>query len=175
MDVKLWEREFEQALQSYKLKYRPIYSDIALVSPRPPAEKGFAADMMIAMEREFWRRVCLGEGFGDTERVNSKFGVSIENNYGVQHGPFIDLATTYWTFKLEMEDILPEYYDTWLWQSLIGIEYRIRVLFFPSPGPMSMPKSMRKKAQKEYLQNAAPGFKIEKYLKENPMLKGWFS
>jgi hypothetical protein len=174
MEVQAWEQQVERAVELCNVKYRPQYSDIALLSPRPETAKPLGADMMIAMEREFWRRVCARQEFGDTGRVTRKFGKSLEQNYGVQAGPFMQVARAYWTFKVEMQDILPAYYDTWLGQALVAVEFRIAQLFFPTPGPVSMPKRLRKNAQREYLQNFAPTFEIERYLKENPMLKGWF-
>jgi hypothetical protein len=174
MDVKAWEQEVESALKFCNVEYRPQYSDIALKSPPPETAKPLGADMMIAVERDFWRRVCTREKFGDTDRVTRKFGRSLEENYGVQPGPFMDIATAYWTFKMEMQDILPAHYDTWLSQALIAVELRIAQSFFPTPGPISMPKKLRKNAQREYLRYSAPTFQIERYLKENPMLKGWF-
>lgn len=174
MEIAAWERAVEQALRLCNVEYRPTYSNIALQSPRPPQEKGLGADIMIAMEREFWRRVCTRETFGDPKRVVQQFGHSLEDNYGASSGPFLDVAKVYWTFKLEMGDILPEYFDTWIGQALIAVEFRIAQLFFPTPGPISMPKRLRKKAQREYLQTAAPTFQIDRYLEENPMLKGWF-
>lgn len=174
MDIAAWERTVEQALRACNVEYRPTYSDIALESPRPPEAKDLGADMMIAVERELWRRVCARETFGDLNRVAQRFGRSLEDNYGVTTGPFLDVAKAYWTFKLEMGDILPKYHDTWIGQALTAVEFRIAQLFFPTPGPISMPKRLRKEAQREYLQNAAPTFEIDRYLKENPMLKGWF-
>lgn len=174
MDIVSWERAIEQALMECKLEYRPNYSVIALVSPRPPEAKGLGADMMIAMERQFWKRVCANETFGDPSRVTHHFGRSLEENYGVTSGPFLNVAKAYWTFKLEVQDILPQYYDTWIGQALIAVELRLAQLFFPTPGPISIPKKLRRNAQREYLQAAAPTFEIERYLKENPMLRGWF-
>lgn len=174
MDIEAWESTIEDALGQSNVAYHPQYSTIALVSPRPREAKGLGADMMIAMEREFWRRVCVQETFGDVHRVASQFGRSLEDNYGVRDGPFLDLANTYWTFKLEMDDIMPEYNDTWLGQALMAVELNISNLFFPTPGPAALPKRLRKREQKKYLEHIAPEFEIDRFLSENPMLKGWF-
>ena len=64
MEIGSWEREIEAALKRCNLDYRPQYSTIALVCPRPSEAKGLGADMMIAMERDFWLRVCGQETFG---------------------------------------------------------------------------------------------------------------
>jgi hypothetical protein len=172
MDIRSWEIEIENSLARCNLSYRPTYSSIALVSPRPPDAKDLGVDIKLAMECEFWRRVCAHEVFGDTKRIEHKFGWSLEDNYGVSAGPFLDLAKTYWTYKIEMDDILPKYYDTWLGQALIALEWNIGSLFFPTD--KTSRKKLRKQAQREYLQAMAPTFAIEQYLKDNPMLKGWF-
>jgi hypothetical protein len=174
MDIRSWEVEIENSLKRHNLNYRPTYSSIALVSPRPPEAKDLGADIMIAMEREFWRRVCAHEVFGDTKRIEDEFGRSLEDNYSVKSGPFLDVAKTYWTFKLELKDIRVKYNDTWLFRALNALEFNLASLFFPTPGPVTMPKKIRKHAKREYLQAMAPTFAIEQYLKENPMLKGWF-
>jgi hypothetical protein len=174
MNIATWERTIEQALKDRGLAYHPQYSAIALMSPRPPEAKGLGGDIMIAMEREFWRRVCAREAFGDPKRVEARFGRSLEANYGVTRGPFLDVAKAYWTFKLEMSDILPAYYDTWIGQALIALEFNLASLFFPTPGAAAMPKSLRKMTQRQYLKANAPTFETERFLKENPMLRGWF-
>jgi hypothetical protein len=142
MDIGQWESEIEKALRHCNLEYQPTYRAIAL--RKLDAHKPLAADMMIAMERYFWTRVCAREVFGPTQRVAQKFGKSLEDNYGLQSGPFMDLARTYWTYKVELQDILPMHYDTWLAQALIAVEFNIAQLFFPTPGPISMPKRMRR-------------------------------
>jgi hypothetical protein len=102
MDIRSWEVEIKNSLKRHNLNYRPTYSSIALVSPRPPEAKDLGANIMIAMEREFWRRVCAREVFGDTKRIEDEFGRSLEDNYSVKSGPFLDVAKTYWTiFKRE--------------------------------------------------------------------------
>lgn len=172
MKMEAWEHEFEQAFRLCNLEYRPMYSAIAL--QKLEQDKKLAVDMKIAMERYFWRRVCDRQPFGDTRRVADQFGRSLEENYGVEPGPFLDLAECYWTFQIEMRDVLPAYFETWLAQALIAVESELRTLFFPTPGPIAMPRRLRKSAQRTYLQQAAPDFPIERYLKENPMLRGWW-
>lgn len=172
MDIAAWEHEFEHALRFCGLEYRPMYSEIA--HHKAEQDKKLAVDMKIAMERYFWQRVCDRQPFGDVRRISESLGSSVEDNYGVRSGPFADLAACYFTFQIEMHDILPAASNTWLAQALIGVEHQLRTLFFPTPGPMAIPKTVRKAAQRDYLQQTAPGFPIERYLKENPMLKGWF-
>ena len=174
MDIAAWERAVEYALADCGLSYRPDYHAIALLIPRPPEAKLLAADMRIAMERLFWNAVCARKIFGDIARVEQHFGRSLENNYGTNDGPFLDVARAYWTYRLEMRDILPQYFDAWIAQALIAVEFNIAKLFFPMPGPLKLPKKLRKHVQKEYLNEWAPHFDIERFLKENPMLKGWF-
>ncbi len=172
MDIEAWEHEFEQAFRLCDLDYRPTYSAIAL--HKLEQDKKLAVDMKIAMERYFWRRVCDRRPFGNMRRVTERFGKPVEENYGVSSGPFIDLAACYWTFQTEMQDLLPTYFETWLAQALLGVEYQIRILFFPTQGPLTMPRKVRKAAQRDYLSQAAPSFDVERCLKDNPMLRGWW-
>jgi hypothetical protein len=171
MNVQQWEREFEQAFQLCDLDYHPMYSSIA--HDKREEDKSKAVDMHIAMERYFWHRVCARQPFGDVGRVAEKFGSSVEENYGVKSGPFVDLAACYFTFQIEMHDILPSAHNTWLAQALMAVEHQIRILFFPTPGPLAMPKRVRKAAQRDYLRQNAPQFSVERYIKDNPMLRGW--
>ena len=50
--------------------------------------------------RYFFKKASLGKTFGPVTRVEQRFGHSLEANYAVSGGPFIDMAKTYWTYKL---------------------------------------------------------------------------
>jgi hypothetical protein len=120
--------------------------------------------------REFFRRVCNSENFGDEGRIKKIFNMSLFENYKISSGPFYDMACTYWTFKLEMEDLFPEHYDIILSQILKSIDFEIAGLFFPTPGPYKIPFKERVKAQEETLVTYAPDFDRENFFKNNPVL-----
>ena len=123
------------------------------------------------MGRYFWRNVIDGATFGDVARVKEKFGKTLEENYGLSSGPFLDLAHTYWTYKIEVQDLVPEYHDKWISQALQAVEINIAEVFFPTPGPIVIPAKQRRQAQREYLKEFAPTFDIERFLAESPILQ----
>ncbi len=120
--------------------------------------------------REFFRKVCNSESFGDESRIKKRFNISFFENYKVSSGPFYDIARTYWTFKLEMEDLFPEQYDIILSQILKSIDFEIAGLFFPTPGPSKIPFKERIKAQEKTLATYAPDFDRDNFFKNNPVL-----
>ena len=61
-----------------------------------------AYDVIFAL---VFKTATSGQTFGDTERIRDKFGMSLEENYGLSNGPFLDLAKAYWTFKIEIHDV----------------------------------------------------------------------
>jgi hypothetical protein len=120
--------------------------------------------------RYFFKKVTLGKTFGSIRRVEQKFGHSLESNYAVPGGPFIDMAKTYWTYKLEIEDLLPEHYDLVMTRGLMQIEGNIGSLFFPFPGPAIIWVRERREAQRRVLEEYAVGMDIDAFLDNNPFL-----
>jgi hypothetical protein len=134
------------------------------------AQKEVLAEAMDIMTRFFYIKASRGETFGPVARIKEKLGSSPEENYGLSTGPFINMAKTYWTYKLEVQDLFPEHHKTLLSQILLKIEIDIAGLFFPSPG-ISMPDSLRKMTQRKFLQEYAPMMDVERFLSESPILK----
>ena len=173
MNIDEWEKEIELAIQLCDLQYRPTYSEIIMKSYKSvdkEKEKPLVVDVRIAMERYFWNKVCKGETFGEIGRIEKQFCKSVEQNYGLSTGPFIDLARTYWTFKVETDDLSLEYSHLCLFQALLAVDINVRQLFFPTSGPVSVPRILRRSEQKQYLKQFAPSLDIKRFLKENPML-----
>jgi len=120
--------------------------------------------------RYFFKKATLGETFGPITRVEQTFGHSLEANYAISGGPFIDMAKTYWTYKLEIEDLLPKYYNLVLSQVLLQIERNVGSVFFPFPGPAIIWVRERREMQRELLEEYAIGMDIEAFLNNNPLL-----
>jgi len=120
--------------------------------------------------RYFFKKVTLGETFGSITRVEQKFGHSIESNYDLSSGPFIDMAKTYWTYQLEVKDLFPKYRNLVLAQVLLEVESRIGSVFFPFPGPIILWVRKRRETQRELLEEYAPGMDIDAFLDNNPLL-----
>lgn len=68
--------------------------------------------------------------------IKERFGNTLEENYGMLDGPFIDMAKTYWTFKIEVGDLYPDYHNRVLSKILQEIEFNRASVFFPTPGPI---------------------------------------
>ena len=71
--------------------------------------------------RYFFKKLTLGETFGSIIRVEQEFGHSLEANYDISTGPFIDMAKTYWTYQLEVKDLFPKYHNLVLAQVLLQV------------------------------------------------------
>lgn len=136
----------------------------------------FIAETIETIKQYFFKKVVVGETFGKIERVIRELpisGGSLEKHYGVSGGPFINLAKTYWTYKVEMQDLFPSYYKLILSQLLLELEIEIGSSFFPAP-PISEQAVIwarqRREMQREMLEKYAPGFDIETFLENNPFL-----
>jgi phage FluMu protein Com len=122
------------------------------------------------LTRYFFKKVTLGKTFGPITRVEQKFGHSLEANYAVSGGPFIDMAKTYWTYKLEIEDLLPKNHNLVMSRVLLQIEGNVGSVFFPFPGPAIIWVRERRETQRELLEEYAIGMDIDAFLNNNPFL-----
>jgi len=125
-----------------------------------------------AVRHLFFGKATRGEAFGPIERVQQKLGRSIEEAYGLSDGPFYNMAKTYWTFKLGVQDLVPDYTALLLTQVLLKVELDIASVFFPTPGLTRLPVRFRAWKQREMLQQYAPEIDVDRFLSENPVLKG---
>ena len=173
MDIESWEQEVEAALVAQGLDYEPKYRGVMLSETDPTTNeknKPWAADVTIAMEREFWKRVVEQKTFGDLGRIKQEFDKSLEQNYGLSSGPFMDLARAFWTYKIEVDDLSDQHYKKWITKALLAVEINIAGIFFPTPGPAKIYKWIRRSMQKKYLKEFAPQLDIRRLIKENPYL-----
>ncbi len=176
MNIDEWLSQVSQACQAVGRQLSSDESKFLLENfPEKATEdqKKTVAELYQIMFRYFFDRVPKGSTFGSLLRIKETFGKTLEENYGLSDGPFIAMAKTYWTFKLELDDILDaKINDYVLTQILFKIESQIRSLFFPTPGPYKTPPvSLRRETQREMLQEYVPSIDIEKFLFENPILK----
>jgi hypothetical protein len=116
-------------------------------------------------------KAAKGQTFGNPDKIKSRFGESVEENYGLNSGPFIDLARAYWTYKIEIDELFPKHDEIGLAVILAKIEMDIGSVFFPTPGPYRIPVEMRKAEQLKLLSKYAPEIDLQLFLRQNPMLR----
>lgn len=178
MDRNGWLREFraacEQSGPAFHDSTASLLMQEASEETLAPEERKTLNQLLKAMLSHFMRKGHLGSPFGPVGRIKERFGQSLEERYGVVEGPFLNLARTYWTFKLEADlDFSDTQSDksTWLAVILGHIEEDMAALFFPTPGPAAVSVDERRKAQKEFLQDHIPEMNIDLFLEQNPFLK----
>ena len=139
----------------------------------PEYEKVQAFEIIEIFTRYFFSKAARGETFGPILKVESNFGRTIEENYGLSEGPFLNFAKTYWTYRFEVDDYLSlkKGYELILDGLLRQVEKNVASLFFPTPGSVSIPVKKRIDDQRHFLKEVAPNIDIERFLSENPILK----
>ncbi len=184
MNIDQWLLQVSQAYQSVGKQFSPdkkafllaelSENSVDILRGKFPnlteSQKETLSEVYDVMTRFFYNKASCSEAFGSLSRIKERFGSSLEENYGLSSGPFIDMAKTYWTYKLEVQDLFPQYHKCALAQILSEIETAIAGIFFPIPGPISLPVS-RKEAQRQLLQEYAPKMDIDRFLSESPILK----
>ena len=146
-----------------------ILTELSESSAREQIDLAYEA--MDIMTRFFFKKAAKGETFGSPVRIEEEIGRSIEEHYGLIAGPFIDMARTYWTYRIEVEDLLPDHQGKAIAQILLQVKNNIACLFFPTPDPIQVPVEQRREDQRHILQEFAPEMDIERFLAESPILK----
>jgi len=174
MNIEDWEREISTAFHSQGKEYTAELRRLMFSTPDTATKdevKFTVVEVTNVMQRYFWKKAVAGKVFGNVERIREKFGKSLEENYGLSSGPFLNVARTYWTYQIEVGDLFPEHSNKWISHALQAVEINVRELFFPTPGPMTIPTKIRRTAQKEFLEEFVPEINIERFLNENPILR----
>lgn len=171
MNIEQWIYQIDEAYRASGVTFSPdkkalLLSEISESSTE--SQKEIVAEAKKAIARLFFKKASRGETFGSISRIKEMFGQSLEENYGLSSGPFIDMAKTYWTYKIEVQDLSD---NIILVQVLNGVEFDIASAFFPTPGLAMMPLALRKESQRHILQEWAPDIDIERFQSENPILK----
>ncbi len=122
------------------------------------------------MIQHFFDKFIRSETFGPISKVNNYFGQTVEDNYELEGSPFIDMAKTYWTFKLELQELFPQYNNLIVSQILLRVENFIGSIFFPYPGPIILWVRGRREKQKQLIEQYAPEVDIDSFLDNNPLL-----
>jgi len=180
MNAQQWLSELAEAYRDHGRDFTPELSSL-LMSQKPtnPTEQqkqtlSLATTILFG---RILRRATEKSGFGPIEKVKSQFGRTLEENYGVSTGPFYDVARAYWTFKLEMDDIArpsvnPEVRNLAMTAVVHSAEMQFGSVFFPTPGPATMPVKARELAQRQFLKSCAPEIDADRFVSDSPILQG---
>ena len=109
-----------------------------------------------------------GYEFTKVDRIEEKFGSTIEENYPKASKPFIKFARTYWTFQVHLLEDLTESSNYLAYSYLASLHAIIASGFFPMPGPTTIPSNKREEIQREVLKDF--DIDIEDFIKGNPIL-----
>lgn len=117
------------------------------------------------------------ETFASPTEIKTHFGKTLRETFPEANDTFLRFATTYWTFRLWLDD---EVEDEAMGGSLQGqplvsrllriLEVQIAGLFFPTPGPQSVAPDKREAAQRQLFENFGVPIDVEAFITGNPIL-----
>lgn len=116
----------------------------------------------------FFKCAEAGHSFGSISAIAIRFGCSLEENYPGATPAFLRFATTYWTLRI-LEGGLSQRSDIVLWLLLRRLMVDVGCVFFPMPGPSTIPVAERESAQREIL--TATTIDIEEFMVGNIALR----
>ncbi len=152
-------------LTSQKTAREYSEKELAIIDAEPPDAHDYFFTYFID-------KAARGEPFGRVERVKQKFGQSVEENYGLSSGPFINMAKTYWTFKVEMGDLHSDSPMMHVIELVRPLEKKVASIFFPTPGPRKVSVRKREKTQRYLLKEfASDDFDVETFIAQSPILQ----
>lgn len=166
-----WSARLSAAYKEAQLTLSPEKKRSLFKETVSPEQGQLIGKTFEVLMRYFFNRASCGEPCGPLDRIRERFGRSLEENYGLTEGPFMDLAKAYWTFKLEVQDFVVENPNIGLSEVLENLEIAVASVFFPTPGPHTMPLEERVEKQRELLSTLAPKMDIERFFAESPLLK----
>lgn len=174
MKIELWLDTISQAYEKEGARFSQEKQAFLLERLPDTAEsehKRIFTEVSEVIFRLFFSKAIHGETFGPIDRIREEFGQSLEENYGRKSGPFLNMAKTFWTFKIEYLDLFEEHRDTALYKLLSNVEFGLSSAFFPTPGPMQNSTTQQIELQRKILKEYAPSIDINEFLSDNPMLK----
>ncbi len=174
MNINQWTVQMEAAYESANSQLLPEQKLILLRKPIGTKEEiDLFEDAEEKMMRFFFRKVVNGDTFGSTNRIKEIMGKSLEDNYRLTNGPFLNMAKAYWTFKIELEDLFPTSNpdNSLLAKVLRKAEEEIAEVFFPHPMVKVMSAAQRAMTQEKILKYFAPEIDVKKFTHENPIIK----
>ena len=135
------------------------------------AQMDRVATLYRTLSSGFFHSAAVGYAFVPPERIQHKFGSSLETRYRGATPTFVRFATSYWTLKLMNEDLWMAFQAVsgakiTLHTQLLGkLENDIASVFFPTPGPMRLPQFLRKRMQRKIIVGSGADIDIRELLR----------
>lgn len=117
----------------------------------------------------FFHCAAANTTFVEIGRIRSQYGRNLEDAYPGATPTFMKLARTYWTFKVALIGCTPD--SSACVKLLWAIDETFAGVFFPTPGPVSPPKWLRKKMMRELIQQSGAELDVEEYISDNYYLR----
>ncbi len=132
------------------------------------AQKERLPDLYLSLFKGFFRAAEAGETFANPARISERFGNTLEGNYPEANATFLKFAYSFWTLKLLDGDLF-SHRDTVVGTLIGQLEADVASVFFPTPGPISIPAAQREAKQREIL-GALCSIDVEDFIRGNPIL-----
>lgn len=134
------------------------------------AQKSRIEQISDSIFRGFIALASEGHEFVPASRIQDRFGRTLKANYPEANQLFLRFATTYWTFKLWLQDGVAGDSQIVAGGLLANLEQQAAALFFPTPGPVQIPADQRETKQREILRRFGATFDIDSFMSGNPIL-----
>ena len=127
--------------------------------------------VMAGMMRGYLHLAASGHAFVPEEQIAERHGRSLQVNYPEATPAFLRFATTYWTYKIWLEDHGREIEGAPIGAALLAsIEEQLGPVFFPTPGPAMIKPEHRAAKQREILAQFEVPIDVEEFIAGNPIL-----
>ena len=145
------------------------------------AEEEIMVHAIEALHRQFFKKVKTGGQYCSVEKIKEHFGQTPKERIGVSSGGYYRLFVAYWTLKARLEENRQNniskhgYGNVYYIDSLLRfVESNLAGAFFPTPGPIQLPESLRREGIQKLLDMFAPTMAVkELYEGADPQKAGW--
>src|SRR3989338_1047992 len=152
-----------------------------LPKPKNAEEEQIMVQSIEASYRQFFKKVKTGKQYYPISEIKKQYGLIPEERIGVSSGGYYRLFVAYWTLRAKLREyhtINSEKYgyaNIYYVDKLLGfVESNLAGAFFPSPGPVEIPESLRRQGIQEMLNDFAPNMTIkELYEGADAQKAGW--
>jgi len=121
--------------------------------------------------RGFFHLGAHGYEYVDSDQIKRKFGRTLRENYPEANETFLAFATSYWTFKLWVQELVASDDDVPISVDMLpAAEQLVASVFFPTPGPAKIDPSQREQTQREILAEYEVPIDVEAFIAGNPIL-----